>query len=71
VALVGAFLLAGWAITRFVVGTLRPPWLLALVVLPIVAWSFVARAEAAAGAALLLAALFSLGSWLCLVGNRR
>jgi hypothetical protein len=43
----------------------------ALVVLPLGGWSFMSRAESGAIVALALAALFSAGSWLSLVGDRR
>lgn len=70
--LLGALLLGGWSVARFAVGSMRPRWATAATaVLPVAAWSFVARAEAAAALALALAALFSLASWLCLVGDRR
>jgi hypothetical protein len=75
IALIGGVLLGAWAVARFSAGAVRPRWAVpALVALPLVGWAFVADVEtvpAAAGVALLLAALFSLGSWLCLVEDRR
>jgi len=75
VVLIGAVLLAAWAVARFSAGAVRVRWAVpALVALPLVAWAFVADVQtipAAGGVALLFATLFSLGSWLCLAGDRR
>lgn len=70
--LLGALLFCGWSIARFAAGSARRRWVAtAMIALPLAAWSFVARAEAAAALALSLAALFSLASWLCLAGDRK
>jgi hypothetical protein len=72
VLLLGACLIAGWAVARFATGSVRPRWVPgALLALPLAAWSIVAQAPHAGGVMLLLAALFALGSWLSLVGDRR
>ena len=72
VLLVVGCLLASWAIARFAAGSARPRWVpVALVILPLGGWSFMSRAESGAVVALGLAALFSAGSWLCLVEGRK
>jgi hypothetical protein len=75
VALLAAFALAAWAVTRFAVGAVRVRWALpALIVLPFICWSFLSRTEtfaAATGSALAMAVLFSFGGGLCLAGDRR
>jgi len=73
--LIGAIILGAWAAARFCAGAVRTRWALpALVALPLLGWAFVADVAtipSAAGVALLLGALFSFGSWLCLAGDRR
>ena len=75
IALLASFHVAAWAVTRFAMGAVRVRWALpALVVVPLVCWSLLAHTASFAAAtcfALLLAALFSVGGGLCLVGDRR
>lgn len=75
VALLAAFLLAAWAVTRLAGGALRAAWALpALVVVPLAGWSLLSHAGSfagATGAALALTAVSCLGSVLCLAGDRR
>jgi hypothetical protein len=75
VALLAAFLLAAWAVTRLAAGTTRAAWTLpALVVLPLAGWSLLSHARsfaAATGSALALAALSCLGTVLSIAGGRR
>ncbi|MCK6460548.1 MAG: hypothetical protein L6Q95_11725 [Planctomycetes bacterium] len=75
IALLAGFVLAGWAVLRFAVGAVRIRWALpAFVVLPLASWSFLSRTEtfaAATALALALTMLFSLGTGLCLAGDRR
>jgi hypothetical protein len=75
IALTGGLLLAAWAVTRFAVGAARIRWAVpALIVLPAASWSLLARTATLPGTMALLLALallFSLGSGLCLAGDRR
>ncbi len=75
IALLASLLLAAWAVARFAAGAVRVRWALpALVAVPLVYWSLLARTgsfAAATGLAILLAALFSIGGGLCLAGDRR
>lgn len=74
IALLTGFALATWVVTRFAVGAIRLRWALpALVVVPFVCWSFLARTGVAATISftLGLAVIFSFGALLCLAGDRR
>lgn len=75
VALLTAFLLVAWAVTRFSAGAIRAAWALpALGLVPLAAWSLLSHAgsfAAATGGARALAALASLGSVLSIAGDRR